>query len=93
MLDIERLTVALGETTVLSSVSVQVGQGGWLGVVGPNGAGKSTLIRAVVGLVHYEGHVRIAGREYALSDHRRRARAVAYVPQRPVLPRSMNVTD
>src|SRR6202042_3372779 len=33
------------------------------------------------------------GREYGLTDHRRRARAVAYVPQRPVMPRSMTVSD
>ena len=93
MLDIEDVTVVLGSSTVLSGVSAHVARGGWLGVVGPNGAGKSTLIRSVVGLVPYGGHVRIAAREYAVTDHRRRARAVAYVPQRPVLPRSMSVTD
>jgi iron complex transport system ATP-binding protein len=93
VLDVEDATVVLGGVTVLRQVSAHVGRGGWLGVVGPNGAGKSTLIRAVVGLVPYQGRVRIAGREYALTDHRRRARAVAYVPQRPVMPRSMTVAD
>jgi iron complex transport system ATP-binding protein len=51
------------------------------------------LARAVAGLVAYEGRILIGGREQAASDWRNRARAVAYVPQRPVLPPSMNVTD
>jgi iron complex transport system ATP-binding protein len=93
MLDIERVSVVLGGTTVLSGVSARVERGGWLGVIGPNGAGKSTLVRAIAGLVAYEGEIRITGNAYTKSDQRRRARSVAYVPQRPVLPRSMSVTD
>jgi iron complex transport system ATP-binding protein len=93
MLEIEETTVVLGGVTLLSGVSARVDRGGWLGLVGPNGAGKSTLARAVAGLVPYQGHVRVVGREYPASDWRGRARAVAYVPQRPVLPPSMNVTD
>jgi iron complex transport system ATP-binding protein len=93
MLDIERLSVVLGRATVLSAVSARVEPGGWLGVIGPNGAGKSTLIRAVAGLLPYEGEVRVGGADHGRSDRRGRARSVAYVPQRPVLPRSMNVTD
>ena len=61
MLDIERVTVVLGGATVLSGVSARVERGGWLGVIGPNGAGKSTLVRAVTGLLPYEGEIRIAG--------------------------------
>src|SRR5580658_1937705 len=93
MLEIERVSVVLGGATALSGVSARVERGGWLGVIGPNGAGKSTLVRAVTGLVPYDGEIRIAGHTYAKSEQRRRARAVAYVPQRPVLPRSMSVTD
>jgi iron complex transport system ATP-binding protein len=93
MLEIEATSVVLGGVTVLAAVSARVESGGWLGLVGPNGAGKSTLARAVAGLVPYEGRIRIAGREHPASDWRGRARSVAYVPQRPVLPPSMNVTD
>ena len=93
MLDIEGVSVVLGGATVLSGVSARVERGGWLGVIGPNGAGKSTLARAVAGLVPYQGEVRIGGRKHGSSDRRSRARSVAYVPQRPVMPRSMSVTD
>ncbi len=93
MLDIEGVSVVLGGATVLSGVSARVERGGWLGVIGPNGAGKSTLARAVAGLVPYQGEVRIGGRKYGRSDRRSGARSVAYVPQRPIMPRSMSVTD
>jgi iron complex transport system ATP-binding protein len=93
VIETQDLSVSFGNAPVLREVSVRVGSGEWLGVVGPNGAGKSTLMRAVCGLVPYQGNVRIGGREYGPSQHRDRARAVAYVPQRPVLPRDMVVTD
>ena len=47
MLEIENLSVDLGEVRVLDSVSTHVTEGGWLGLIGPNGAGKTTLLRAV----------------------------------------------
>jgi len=93
MLDIQEASVVLGGATVLSCVSARVERAGWLGIIGPNGAGKSTLVRAVAGLVPYAGWIRVDGRERADADRRSRARSVAYVPQRPVLPRSMTVTD
>jgi iron complex transport system ATP-binding protein len=93
VLELEDVSVTLGERDVVSHVSALVGRGAWVGVVGPNGAGKSTLLRAIVGLNRHEGHIRLSGREYRPTERRARARAVAYVPQRPVLPASMNVTD
>jgi iron complex transport system ATP-binding protein len=93
LLDIRGATVTLGGTTVLSDVSAYVGAGDWLGLVGPNGAGKSTLIRAALGLVRHGGRVTIGGLDYSKEGPRPRARALAYVPQRPVLPLAMSVAD
>jgi iron complex transport system ATP-binding protein len=93
MLEAFDIKVSLGGKPVLTGVSLTVGAGGWLGVVGPNGAGKSTLLRALLGLVPYQGNVRVCGREYGQGEQRSRARALAYVPQRPVLPAAMNVVD
>ena len=93
MLEIENLSVDLGETRVLDSVSTRLDEGCWLGLVGPNGAGKTTLLRAVAGLVGYSGEIRIAGRSSLTASRREAARLVAYVPQRPLLPPAMTVTD
>ena len=93
MLEITNLTVDLGDARILDSVSATLEQGCWLSLVGPNGAGKTTLLRAVAGLVAYSGEIRIAGRLSLASSRREAARLVAFVPQRPVLPPAMTVTD
>ncbi|MGH3978129.1 MAG: ABC transporter ATP-binding protein, partial [Pseudonocardiaceae bacterium] len=78
---------------VLAGVSVTVPAGGWLAVIGPNGAGKSTLLKAVAGLVAHEGAALLDGAALTGLSPRRRARAVAYAPQNPLLPAGLTVTD
>jgi iron complex transport system ATP-binding protein len=93
MLEIDGLSVTLGGATVLDGLSLDVEAGGWVALVGPNGAGKTTLLRAVAGLVEYEGTIRVDGEARDAGNRREAARRVAYVPQRPVLPPAMPVTD
>ena len=49
-LDVEGLTVAYGERTVLHEVSFTIRRGEFVVITGPVGAGKSTLLRALLGL-------------------------------------------
>jgi iron complex transport system ATP-binding protein len=93
MLQVEGLSVALGGREVVSSVSFSLEKGTWLGIVGPNGAGKSTLLRSIAGLVEHEGEVRIGDRRALEATRREAARLVAFVPQRPVFPPAMPITD
>jgi iron complex transport system ATP-binding protein len=91
MVAVESIGVTLDRATVLAEVSCAVSEGGWLALIGPNGAGKSTLIRAVAGLVPYQGTIRLGGADAATLRARERGRLVAYVPQEPVLPPDMTV--
>ncbi len=50
------------------SFSIQPGQ--TLGLVGESGSGKSTIGKAVLGLIPFEGSVKIEGREIAGLSHR-----------------------
>lgn len=93
MLEVRDLRVDLDGTRVLEDVDLMVGAGRFVGLVGPNGAGKSTLIRAVLGLIAHQGEISIRGERFPPKSRRKAARLVAYVPQRPVLPSSMTVTD
>jgi iron complex transport system ATP-binding protein len=92
-LAVRGLTVALDGNPVLHGVSFDVAAGGWLCLIGPNGAGKSTILRAAAGLVAYGGTIRLGEADLGSLRGRARARAIAYVPQAPVLPPDMLVAD
>jgi iron complex transport system ATP-binding protein len=62
-------------------------------VIGPNGAGKSSLLRAVAGLVEHTGSVALDGQRFDELSDRERAQSVAYVPQEPLIPDDMSVSD
>lgn len=82
MLQIDSLTVAYGDKTVLRDISFQVRSGEILALIGPNGAGKSTLIRAATGVVPVKsGRVSVDGQNLAGLPPAQRARILAVVPQ------------
>ena len=87
------LRVAYDGREVVAGVSLEVASGGWLCLIGPNGGGKTTLLRALGGLVAHRGEVRFDDTPVDTASRRLLARAVAYVPQRPVVPATMTVTD
>jgi iron complex transport system ATP-binding protein len=87
------LCVTIDARPILRDVSVKAPSGSWLALIGPNGAGKTTLLRAVAGLIEHEGELLIAGTSVSALSRRERARAIAVVPQRPVLPLGMTVGE
>lgn len=46
-----------GDKNALQNISLNVPEGGFLGIIGPSGAGKSTILHAVNGIIphHYKG--------------------------------------
>jgi iron complex transport system ATP-binding protein len=87
------LTVRYGGTTALQGINGQVRDGEWLGLIGPNGAGKTTLLNAIARLMPYAGSVTVGDRPTERLSRRELARLIAYVPQRPLLPPDMTVSD
>ena len=82
MIDVEDLTVSLGETTVLEGIDCHVEPGEFVGLVGPNGAGKTTLLRTINGsLTPDSGTVTLDGRALASLSARETSRRVATVHQ------------
>ena len=82
-----------GDTRVLDEVSVRVDTNEWLGLLGPNGAGKSSLLKAIAGLVPATGSVLLDGKDPAELGRKAVAQRVAYVPQEPLMPPGMTVTE
>lgn len=87
------LVVRYNGRAAVDRLDVTVSPGEWVGIIGPNGAGKSSLLGAVAGTIPYEGEIWITDRPAAGLGRRETARAVAVVPQQPVLPELMTVID
>jgi iron complex transport system ATP-binding protein len=90
---LEGLAVRYGQRFVVEDVDLKIPAGSWEGLIGPNGAGKTTLLKALAGLVEHRGVVRLDGGPAVDRGRRAIARAIAYVPQRPVLPPEMTVHE
>jgi branched-chain amino acid transport system ATP-binding protein len=95
MLDVERVHAGYGAASVLTGVSLHVGDRELVAVVGPNGAGKSTLFNAISGLVRpSSGSIRFDGYDLgSVRAARRPHLGIAHVPEgRQVFP-SLSVLE
>jgi ABC-type multidrug transport system ATPase subunit len=87
--EIRGLSKRFGEVAALRDLHCSIPSGGRAALVGPNGSGKSTLNRVLLGLLRFEGEVRIDGVS-PLCEDQEIARRIAYVPQAaPALPVSV----
>lgn len=93
MIEVRGVTVAYNGHPVVRGVDLTVGAGEWVGLIGPNGAGKSSLLKAISGTAPYEGEITLDYRAAHGMGRRARARAVAVVPQTPLVPEDMAVLD
>src|SRR6202522_3155875 len=81
-----------GSTIALDSIDLQVEEGRILGLIGPNGAGKSTALNAILGLIPYEGELKVLGRNpWTARDLL--MRDVAFIADGAVLPRWLRVSQ
>ncbi|MDM0047181.1 ABC transporter ATP-binding protein [Variovorax dokdonensis] len=63
MLKLNDLHAYYGKSHVLHGVSFEVGKGEIVALLGRNGSGRSTTAKAIMGLVHAEGHLSWKGQE------------------------------
>lgn len=64
MLEIDHISLRLGGRPILDNVQLRANDGELCVLMGANGAGKSTLLKAIAGeYPHYEGNIRLHGRE------------------------------
>ena len=57
MLQLQNVHAYYGKSHVLHGVSIEMGAGEILALLGRNGSGRSTTAKAIMGLVHAEGHI------------------------------------
>jgi branched-chain amino acid transport system ATP-binding protein len=82
MLRVENLVVRYGDIRAVKGISFHVQQGEILALVGANGAGKTTTLRALSGMLPYEGSVDLQGRDLrGLTPDRILRLGLSHVPE------------
>jgi nitrous oxidase accessory protein len=80
---VDGLSKRYGQTVALSGVSFVARPGEALALWGENGAGKTTLIKALLGLIEFDGEVSIQGYD-ARRNGKAARRNIGYVPQEAI---------
>jgi ABC-type multidrug transport system ATPase subunit len=80
MIEVTGLTKQFGALTAVDHLSFQVAAGEAVALWGANGAGKTTAIRCVLGLMPFEGEIRLDGLDVSRNGKQARRR-IGFVPQ------------
>ena len=86
------LRKAFGTTVALDGVDLRVEEGRILGLIGPNGAGKTTALNAILGLIPYEGELKVLGRN-PWEERDQLMRDACFIADVAVLPRWIRVSQ
>ena len=92
-LQVVSIAKSYDKRTVLTDVSVSVGQGEVVGLLGPNGAGKTTCFYSVMGLVKPDsGRILLDGEDITgLPMYRRAILGLGYLPQETSIFRGLSI--
>ena len=80
MITIEHLTKRFARATAVNDVTFSITAGESVALWGENGAGKTTIIRCILGLMRYDGAIRV-DRLDAWRQGKCARRLIGYVPQ------------
>ena len=97
MIEVEGLSIGLGQQRVIEDLHLTVERGEIVGIVGQSGAGKSVLLKTILGLVKpTAGHARVLGEDLgSLTGETRRhfLRRIGILYQEDALFSSMTVEE
>ena len=86
------LSKRYGKSVAVDNVSFEIPAGRIVGLIGPNGSGKTTTLKAMLGLIPFEGELKVLGmdprtRREELMQH------VSFIADVAVLPRWLRVSE
>ncbi len=92
MIALESVSKRYGSRYVVHDLCFTVGEGEVVGFLGPNGAGKTTTLRMIAGYTTATaGRVTVGGLDMA-TEQARAARSIGYLPERPPLYDTLDVS-
>jgi branched-chain amino acid transport system ATP-binding protein len=95
VLRVERLSVSIKGFPILRGVTLEIPEGGLVGLVGRNGAGKTTTLKGILGLVPVTGgRVALDGTDLSkVPAHERAPLGLGYMPEDRRLIGALTVED
>jgi len=82
ILEVKALRVAYGGINAVKGIDLTVVEGEMVALIGANGAGKTTTLKAICGLLHHDGVVKLRGENVGnLSAYQLVERGLALVPE------------
>lgn len=86
------LTKRYGNTVAVDNVSFEIPSGRIIGLIGPNGSGKTTTLKAALGLISFDGELKVLGLDPR--THRDELMEnVCFIADVAILPRWLKVKD
>ena len=86
------LTKRYGKQTAVDNISFEIPAGRIVGLIGPNGSGKTTTLKAALGLIPFEGDLKVLGLDPR--THRDELmEKVCFIADVAVLPRWIRVSE
>ena len=86
------LRKAYRNKVALDSTDFDIGPGKIIGLIGPNGAGKTTALKAVLGLIPFDGELKVLGRD-PRTERDELMNDVCFIADVAVLPRWIRVSE
>jgi len=93
ILQLNQITLSLGETQILKAVDLTVLKGEWLTILGKNGSGKTSLLKSILQLHAYSGEILINDNLTTHYSAEGLAKLMSYVPQTPPSDLQMSVME
>ncbi|CAJ2233080.1 ABC transporter ATP-binding protein [Companilactobacillus paralimentarius] len=69
LLKIQNLNKSFGNKKVLNNINFTVQQGHIIGLIGANGAGKTTIMKAILGILSFDGKITINDKDVSIRQH------------------------
>ncbi len=90
MFEIKDVSKKYGKLLAVDNISFSVGEGSISVLIGPNGAGKSTIIKSIIGLLRYDGSIKIGGFDNRSIEAKK---LLGYVPELPAIYEGLSINE
>ena len=92
VLTAHRLSKHYGTQVAVDQIDLDIAPGRIVGLIGPNGSGKTTTLKAALGLIPFEGELKVLGFD-PRTQRDELMRDVCFIADVAVLPRWLRVRD